>query len=110
MRSTVFALTLMLSSGFAAQADVITLPEGSSTATVSKPAKGISMHAVEQQFGAPTKKYAAVGGGSVRQPPITRWDYPGFSVFFEHDHVVDAVVPGQPPALQRTEELQPPPG
>lgn len=112
MRSTLLALALILPAGFglAVQADVITLPEGDATTPVSKPAKGITMKAVEQQFGAPSKKYPAVGGGSARQPPITRWDYAGFSVFFEHDHVVDAVVPGQPPALQRTEELQSPPG
>jgi hypothetical protein len=28
----------------------------------------------------------------VGAPPITRWDYAGFSVFFEHDRVIDAVV------------------
>lgn len=107
MRSTLLALALVLPVGFAVQADVLTLPQGDApSAAASKPAKGISMKAVEQQFGAPAKKYPAVGGGSVRQPPITRWDYAGFSVFFEHDHVVDAVVPGQPPALHRTEELR----
>jgi hypothetical protein len=52
------------------------------------------------------KKYPAVGGGHPHQPPITRWDYAGFTVFFEHDHVVDAVIPGQPPAIQHSDELQ----
>jgi len=27
-------------------------------------------------------------------------------VFFEHDHVVDAVIPGQPPAVQHVDELK----
>jgi hypothetical protein len=27
----------------------------------------------------------------VGKPPITRWDYPGFSVFFEGDRVIDTV-------------------
>ena len=31
---------------------------------------------------------------TVGQPPITRWDYNGFAVFFEHDRVIDAVVTG----------------
>jgi len=47
------------------------------------------MSAVEKRFGAPTSRHPAVG-----QPPITRWDYPGFSVFFEYDRVIHAVVTG----------------
>lgn len=108
MRPTAFALALLLPLGTVAFADVIELPLGSEAALLSKPTKGSSMSAVLQQFGAPSKKHPAVGGGHPRQPPITRWDYPQFAVFFEHDHVVDAVVPGQPPALQRTDELQSP--
>jgi len=42
---------------------------------------------VEAQYGAPTERHSAIGN-----PPITRWDYPGFSVFFEHQHVVHSVV------------------
>ena len=53
---------------------------------VAKPKRGITMTQVEAKFGAPVTKHDAVG-----QPPITRWDYPGFSVFFEHDRVIDTV-------------------
>jgi hypothetical protein len=67
--------------------------------SVERPSRGVSMGAVQQKFGAPTQKYAAVGGCSAgvspcRTPPITRWDYPGFAVFFENEHVVEAVVTG----------------
>lgn len=55
-------------------------------ATAAVPTRGQSMAAVERQFGAPAERQAAVG-----QPPITRWVYPGFVVFFEYDHVVHAV-------------------
>lgn len=106
MRTTLLALALLLPASAAIHADVVEMPRGGSAMTVSKPNKGSTMKAVLNQFGKPSKRYAAVGGGSKRQPPITRWDYPTFSVFFEHDHVVDAVVPGSPPALQRTDELQ----
>ncbi len=107
MRSTLLALGLLLPLlPLATQADVVEMPEETFAAPVSMPAKGSTMAAVTRQFGAPARKHPAVGGGSRRQPPITRWDYPGFSVFFENSHVVDAVVPGRPPALQRTEELQ----
>ncbi len=53
---------------------------------VETPRRGASMRAVESRFGAPASRHAAVG-----QPPITRWDYPGFSVYFEYEHVVHAV-------------------
>lgn len=106
MRSTLLALALLLPVLPAAYADVLEMPEASIEGPVSKPSKGSTMSAVLREFGQPATRRKAVGGGSTRQPPITRWDYPGFSVFFENSHVVDAVVPGQPPALHRTEELQ----
>ncbi len=58
------------------------------------PKRGLTMGDVEKSFGAPATRHPAVGGGSPRQPPITRWDYNGFSVFFEHDRVIHAVVNG----------------
>jgi hypothetical protein len=58
-------------------------------APVERPARGMTMRAVEERFGAPANRHAAVG-----QPPITRWDYQGFSVFFEHDRVIHAVATG----------------
>ena len=51
-----------------------------------QPARGALMKTVEKQFGAPAEKHPTVG-----KPPITRWDYPGFSVFFEGDRVIDTV-------------------
>ena len=74
---------------------------------VATPHKGAAMKAVLKQFGEPVKKYRTVGGASKRQPPITRWDYPDFYVFFEYSHVVRAVVPGRPPKIQRTDGLRP---
>jgi hypothetical protein len=53
------------------------------------PRRGANMSAVETQFGAPTARHAAVG-----QPPITRWDYDGFSVYFENSRVIHAVASG----------------
>jgi hypothetical protein len=51
------------------------------------------MAQVEQQYGAPAERIAAVG-----QPPIARWVYPTFVVYFEHDLVIHAVAvaPAQP--------------
>ena len=75
--------------------------------TIKLPSKGSEMRAVVKEFGEPKMKFPAVGGGQPRQPPITRWDYEGFSVFFEHSHVVDAVIPDQPSEIHHKEELKP---
>jgi hypothetical protein len=54
---------------------------------IARPSPGMTMQKVEQKFGAPAERHAAVGA-----PPITRWDYQNFSVFFENDRVIHAVV------------------
>jgi hypothetical protein len=54
---------------------------------VETPQRGASMAAVESKFGAPSNKSSPVGN-----PPITKWFYPNFTVVFEHDKVLHAVV------------------
>lgn len=56
---------------------------------LERPKRGSTMNEVEKRFGAPSTRHATVG-----KPPITRWDYQNFSVFFEHDRVIHAVVTG----------------
>lgn len=60
------------------------------------PSKGMNKSAVVARYGQPTTRRAPVGGSSRQQPPITRWDYDGYSVIFEYDHVVDTVQHGNP--------------
>ena len=60
------------------------------------PTKGMNKSAVVARYGQPSSKRPPVGGSSRQQPPITRWDYDGYSVFFEYDHVVDTVQRGNP--------------
>jgi hypothetical protein len=57
----------------------------------SRPKPGMSMTSVESTYGTPAQRHAAVGGAVAQHPPITRWDYPSFSVYFEHDKVIHAV-------------------
>jgi hypothetical protein len=57
--------------------------------SVERPGRGLTMNQVEARFGAPANRHSAVG-----QPPITRWDYGAFSVYFEHDRVIHAVATG----------------
>ena len=103
-----FALAAILLLPFAAQADLLVIPQGAAPATaVDKPGAGMSMKQVVARYGEPATRRPPVGGASKFQPPITRWDYPAFSVVFERDHVIDAVVPEQPAPVYPTEELQP---
>lgn len=84
---TAIALTLTLvAMPLAAETLVVDGQVQVRTVSVDLPSRGISMATVEQRFGAPKARHAAVG-----QPPITRWDYDGFSVYFEYSHVVHAV-------------------
>ena len=61
---------------------------------LQRPKRGVTMDEVEKQFGAPVSRHPTVGGSSQQQPPITRWDYNGFSVVFERDRVIHSVVTG----------------
>ena len=53
------------------------------------PVRGMKMSEVAAQFGNPVTKVPAIG-----KPPITRWEYQGFVVYFEFDHVIHTVVAG----------------
>ncbi len=76
--SVAFAETIVVN-------DQVTVKQSS----VDGPKRGITMGQVEARFGAPVTKHATVG-----EPPITRWDYTSFSVFFERDRVIDTVATG----------------
>jgi hypothetical protein len=60
---------------------------------VATPARGMTMSQVVSKFGDPSTKVPAVG-----TPPISRWEYPGFVVYFERDHVIHTVVSAGAPA------------
>lgn len=87
------ALALLLLAASSASADTL-LIDGIDIDKQSadvRPKPGMSMTAVESTYGAPSQRHAAVGGAIAEQPPITRWDYPSFSVYFENDRVIHAV-------------------
>jgi hypothetical protein len=54
---------------------------------VATPTRGMTMDQVANKFGSPVTKIPAVG-----RPPISRWQYPGFVVYFEANHVIHSVV------------------
>lgn len=89
---------LFLLSGLAiTQAEVISITDPrynvpNDPTGVVRPTQGMSMETVEQRFGQPKQKLSAVG-----EPPITRWVYDGFMVYFEHNLVLHSVVPHKQP-------------
>jgi len=91
---------------FTAAAEVLSLPPASGPAPTALPHKGASMAAVVKQFGEPVEKHPPAGGDSPKHPPITRWDYPGFSAYFERNRLIDAVVPADPPRLYHIDQLE----
>ena len=55
------------------------------------PTRGMSMAQVEARFGAPADRLDPRGGQKRQWPTINRWGYPGFTVYFEKNKVIDAV-------------------
>ena len=88
IRAKLLAAVLLAAPAGFSQADVLLLDgvDQSRSVQQTRPARGTSMQAVEARFGSPTTRRSAVG-----DPPITRWEYPGFTVFFEYQYVIHAV-------------------
>lgn len=72
----------------AASADVLLIEnvEGAARSASERPSRGMTMARVESAFGAPAERRGAVG-----DPPISRWEYADFVVYFEHERVIHAV-------------------
>ena len=74
------------------QAEVLHIPiSQQGNLNLKMPAQGDQQSQVIQQFGQPRTRHPSVG-----QPPISRWDYPGFSVYFERNSVINSVQTHQP--------------
>jgi len=58
----------------------------STTATSLMPNRGLTMSEVIDAYGAPLKRVPAVG-----IPPIIRWIYPDYTVYFEDRYVIHSV-------------------
>ena len=56
------------------------------------PTRGMTMGQVRHKFGTPLKVLATRGGSSKFQPPIHRWEYSKYIVYFEYKHVIHSVL------------------
>lgn len=60
--------------------------EQASTSATQRPARGMTMDKVAATWGQPATQNSAVG-----DPPISRWEYANFIVYFEYSRVIHAV-------------------
>ncbi|NIP17823.1 MAG: hypothetical protein GWM87_06465 [Xanthomonadales bacterium] len=90
MTRIVFIALLTLLANLAT-ADVLIIDEVRQVGRMDLPTNGITKADTESRFGAPERRHEPVG-----DPPITRWDYATYSVYFEYDLVLFTVLhPGQ---------------
>ena len=69
-------------------AEEVNIPTTQTTEfSVQLPGRGMSMEMVLNRFDEPLEKEPAVG-----EPPITKWSYKNFTVYFESEFVIHAVV------------------
>ena len=91
MTRMVLALVFGILASFApmgaATADVLLIEEVRQAEGMELPSNGMKSADVLARFGDPAKKHAPVG-----DPPISRWDYQHWSVYFEYDLVLFTVL------------------
>lgn len=68
-------------------ADVLLIEEVRQADRMELPINGLTQAEVRARFSEPATTHAPVG-----DPPITRWDYDGWSVYFEFDRVLFTVL------------------
>ena len=91
-RSAILAFTLGILLTGPAQADVLLMDSIGSAPAAESPRAGMSMTSVRARYGNPVREHPAVStSGDPLHPPITRWDYDAYSVFFENDLVLHSV-------------------
>ena len=81
------AIAMGLLNAVNAQDPALSGSNGSSTFDpLGKPSRGMTQESVQANFGSPQSTTAAVG-----EPPISRWVYVDFVVFFEYERVIHSV-------------------
>ena len=86
------SVLLALGSIASAHADTLLIDRVRQERGHALPTRGLSMAQVEKQYGTPVSKLTPAGGDSRWHPTINRWVYADYTVYFERDHVIDAVV------------------
>lgn len=85
-------VALVVSAPAAHAGDTLTMgatdgARASSAGGLPRPSRGMKMDQVLQRFGEPRQRLPAVG-----EPPITRWIYDGYTVYFENEYTITSVL------------------
>ena len=87
-KSRLFLLpALLLLALGSANAQNLRMDGMSAEAADVRPTRGMSQTSVRSKYGSPEAVRSPVG-----DPPITRWEYRDFVVYFEYDKVIHSVV------------------
>ena len=87
-------LIVLYSVTVAGYAEVIQIPVGQQAPQnqdLPRPTRGMSEAAVLERFGLPESRSDPVG-----DPPISKWTYPGYTVYFESGTVIHSVLTHTP--------------
>ena len=85
------SVAALLAFAGAASAETLLVERVQQENRMQLPSRGMSMEQVQARFGAPNERLDPRGGQKRQWPTINRWVYTGFTVYFEKNHVVDAV-------------------
>ena len=90
--SAAVALTAQMTTS-SVHAEILSIgPNAKVLKKANMPKFGQTMKKVSKKFGPAKRISVSKGKVTKRNPKITRWDYPTFSVFFENSHVIHSVV------------------
>ncbi len=86
LRNLIYLL-LLLPFSTVCYAELVKIPGHiPSNNSMKLPQRGETMNNIRVKFGNPINEHFPVGN-----PPITQWEYNGFNVFFEYQHVIHAI-------------------
>ena len=94
------AMLLVAAASAPAGADVLLIERTEQAQRSALPANGLTMAQVESRYGAPDEKLPPVAGYKPDHPAITRWRYASYTVYFENQRVISAVLDSPTPVAR----------
>ncbi len=86
-KTVLTTLMFLLFFSLTVTADVLLIDRVEAKTGMDVPKKSATMNQVRAQYGDPISESVPVG-----DPPITRWVYNDYIVYFEHQHVITTVL------------------
>jgi hypothetical protein len=90
--AVLFVFAAALAAPWSVHADVLLIERTEQAQRAALPSQGQTMAQVEASHGVPIEKLPPVAGNKPAHPPITRWRYRDYTVYFEHQRVISTVL------------------